>query len=926
MRSIHILLALLLISAAAHAQQPVSVEFYSAPTTAYVGETKAYVVQFRNASGNVVVAPNYGGASWIPSGGTVLNPTITTASIRWAATGTFRFDYSWDFEDDDGSDTDGDYSASLLTHVMVTVLPLPAVNTSFTFEYNCGNTVIHRTSDPPSGLEWVWTTSPDVVKPPFMLGTDASVTRTTSTPLYLRARVTGSSIYGPAFAVPPFTVYTVPPFTASNDGPKCATDPAPIVNLSATNIPGATYYWTGPYNAHQTTSVNTTSVNGLAGTFDYTVYATFNGCTTATATTSVTLYPAPPQTFAGANQDLCALTTTLDASPAGTGFTGHWDQVSGPTGAQTQFQNAGAYNTAVSVTTPGTYVYRWTVSGASVCTPSTAQVSVTFNITPSVYAVTASSASPRCANATPITISLAGSQTGINYQLKINGTNAGTPVAGTGNALTWSDQGSGTYSIQAIGTGGCAQVMTGTPVITVNPAPAIYTVGGGGAVCAGSSFAITLDRSDIGVNYVLTRGTTTISTLAGTGNALSWGNQVLPGTFTVTATNATSGCTLSMGSTTVTLNTLPSLYSVSGGGDRCDDQSGLTVSLNGSQAPQGTNIITYQLKRNNMDVGTPVTGTGNALNWAGLTDAGTYTIQAIHSNGCTRTMTNTVTINTKAAPTIANAGPDINACGQEITLSANTPTVGTGAWVQVSGPAQSHINNPLSPNTIVSVTQPNTYVYAWTITNSNGCTSTDNVQVIYNATATPASAGPDQTICDDLFATMSGNTPLVGNGEWVQVSGPDGAVFFPDSNTPDAYLFVPESGTYVYRWTITNQPCAPRTDDVQITFSTGCSARVALTNGDARKQQPATLSESSELSSEAVQIYPVPASESITVEIPFEGTWKAELRNMNGVLVKTLTSNEKTSTLEVSEIPTGLYVLYIQGSNKRFIKKVEVAR
>ncbi len=64
-------------------------------------------------------------------------------------------------------------------------------------------------------------------------------------------------------------------FTASNDGPKCATDPAPIVNLSATNIPGATYYWTGPYNAHQTTSVNTTSVNGLAGTFDYTVYATF---------------------------------------------------------------------------------------------------------------------------------------------------------------------------------------------------------------------------------------------------------------------------------------------------------------------------------------------------------------------------------------------------------------------------------------------------------------------------------------------------------------------------------------------------------------------------------------------------------------------------------------------------------------------------
>ncbi len=118
-------------------------------------------------------------------------------------------------------------------------------------------------------------------------------------------------------------------------------------------------------------------------------------------------------------------------------------------------------------------------------------------------------------------------------------------------------------------------------------------------------------------------------------------------------------------------------------------------------------------------------------------------------------------------------------------------------------------------------------------------------------------------------------------------------------------------------------PCAPSTDDVQITFSTGCSARLAST-GDARKQS--ALSESSELSSEAVQVYPVPASESITVEIPFEGTWKAELRNMNGALVKTMTSNERTSTLEVSEIPAGLYVLYIQGNSRRFIKKVEVVR
>ncbi len=180
--------------------------------------------------------------------------------------------------------------------------------------------------------------------------------------------------------------------------------------------------------------------------------------------------------------------------------------------------------------------------------------------------------------------------------------------------------------------------MLGEHVITVNPAPTLYTVGGGGAVCTGSPFAITLSGSQAGVNYVLKRGTTTISTLAGNGDNLSWGNQVLPGTYTITATNTTTSCMQVMGTATVTLNASPSPYSVSGGGDRCDDQPGLTISLNGSQATQGGNSVTYQLKRNNVNVGAPVTGTGNALNWEGLTDAGTYTIQAIHSNGCTRIM------------------------------------------------------------------------------------------------------------------------------------------------------------------------------------------------------------------------------------------------------------------------------------------------
>jgi len=710
-------------------------------------------------------------------------------------------------------------------------------------------------------------------------------------------------------------------FSAWNNGPKCEANPAPIVILSATSIPGATYYWTGPYGAHQITTTSTTTINGLVGSFDYTVYASINGCVTAIATTTVTLYPAPPPTYAGANQSLCALTTTLTANPLSTGFTGQWEQVSGPASAQTQFQDRNAAITTASVTTPGTYTYRWSVSGNAVCAPSTAQVSVTYNLLPALRTVTVSSAGPRCSTDPQIIIGLANSQTGVNYQLKQNGDDIGAPLAGTGSTLTWADQGSGTYTVQAIGTGACTTLMTGEHTLTVNPAPNVYTLGGGGAVCSGTPYAITLSGSDPGVEYVLRRGTTVVNTLTGTGASLSWGNQVLPGTFTLMATNTATGCTRSMGTTTVTLNAMPSLYSVSGGGERCDDQPGLAVSLNGSQAPQGSNIVTYHLKRNNVDAGTPVTGTGSALSWGGLTEAGTYTVQAIHSNGCTRTMTSSVVITTKAAPTLANAGPDLNVCGLAVELTGNTPTVGNGVWTQISGPSQSTFNNAGAPNALVTVTTPNTYEYAWTITNSNGCTSTDYVRIIFNAVVTPANAGPDQILCDDDFAIMSANTPLAGNGEWTLVSGPDGAVFFPDANTPDALLFAPEDGTYVCRWTITNQPCTPSIDDVQITFGAGC--RKSANNIAKREQQVAALTE---VSANDVQVYPVPATQSLTVEIPFNGTWKAELRSMNGALVKTITSNEKASTLDVSDVPMGLYVLYIQSNGTRVVRKVEVIR
>jgi hypothetical protein len=102
-------------------------------------------------------------------------------------------------------------------------------------------------------------------------------------------------------------------------------------------------------------------------------------------------------------------------------------------------------------------------------------------------------------------ISLSGSQTGVNYQLKINGADAGAVIAGTGAALTWSNQTSGgSYTVVATNpTTSCTATMSGSATITVNVLPTVYTVSGSSTFCSGSSAGISLSGSQTGVNYQL---------------------------------------------------------------------------------------------------------------------------------------------------------------------------------------------------------------------------------------------------------------------------------------------------------------------------------------------------------------------------------------------------------------------------------------
>ncbi|SMD37969.1 RHS repeat-associated core domain-containing protein [Reichenbachiella faecimaris] len=302
-----------------------------------------------------------------------------------------------------------------------------------------------------------------------------------------------------------------------------------------------------------------------------------------------------------------------------------------------------------------------------------------------------------CSGGSGKSISLSSSEVGTNYSLRKNGAHAGYGnLSGTGGTLTWNNvTEAGTYTVFGIqifnGDDICTEEMNGSVTITVKSKPTSYSVTGGGSYCSGSSgVSIGLSDSQSGVTYQLKRGSTNVgSAKSGTGNAISFGNQTTAGTYTVVATK--SGCTRTMsGSKSVTVKSLPTLYSVTGGGSYCSGGSGVSIGLSDSQSG-----VTYQLKRGSTNVGSAVSGTGSAISFGNQTTAGSYTVVATKS-GCTRTMSGRKTITIVNTPLIFDltGGGDVcSGSGVPVGLSGSE----SGASYQLIR-GSTNVGSPVSGN------------------------------------------------------------------------------------------------------------------------------------------------------------------------------------------------------------------------------------
>jgi hypothetical protein len=479
-------------------------------------------------------------------------------------------------------------------------------------------------------------------------------------------------------------------------------------------------------------------VQTAAGTYTVLATSTSTSCTNTMSGNATIIVNAPTAYAVTGGGAYCnggsGVHVGIDGSDTGTNY----QLYSGATPIGSIFAGTGAALDFGLIATAGTYSVLGTMVSAGCQNAMTGTTTVSINALPTAHSVTGGG--NYCSGGTGLAVGINGSNSGISYQLYRASTPVGTAVSGTGSALSFGLQTvAGDYTV--IGTNGtttCSNTMTGTATIVVNALPTAYTVTGGGNYCSGGSgVAIGLSSSAAGTNYQLYNGATIMGgAVAGTGTTLSFGLQTSSGTYTVLATNATS-CTAAMtGSATVSINSLPTTYSVTGGGNYCAGGTGVAVGLGGSNSG-----INYQLYNGVTTVGSPVGGTGGALSFGSQTATGDYSVVATNtSTSCTSNMTGGATVGILSIPTAyaVIGGGEYCSGSAGITVGLSSSNTGVNYQLYNGGSAVgSAVPGTAGALTFGTMTTAGTYTVLATST-TNSCTNlmSGNALVIVNALPT----------------------------------------------------------------------------------------------------------------------------------------------------------------------------------------------
>jgi gliding motility-associated-like protein len=534
-------------------------------------------------------------------------------------------------------------------------------------------------------------------------------------------------------------------------------------------------------------SFHNSSVSGLSTGSNSFVWSISNGvCPVSRDTVRISVDALPTVSAAGNDQAVCATSSVMDGNNPMVGA-GTWSLLSG----SGTIANPGIYNSAVTSLGIGTNKFIWRISNGT-CPSSRDTVSIVRSQNPSTaYAgnnqtICSSSAFLNAVNPFVGTGSwqvYAGSGT-IN-----DPTNDNTTVSGlsTGiNSFVWT-----------VSNGSCPS-STDTVIVTVDEFPTASNAGNDQTIC---STSYTLSGN------VPTVGSGSWSVLSGAGsilninifnslvNSLSVGNN----RFIWTISNGT--CPSSKDTVVIVRNANPSTAFAGSDQTICSSNAFINAVSpsvgNGSwQVFSGSGVITDPTN-DNTTVSSLSTGS-NAFVWT-------------VTNGVCPSSSDTVVVTVDENPTVSNAGSNQTICSSTAVLNANAPAAGTGNWSVFAGTAT--VATPGSNATNVSGLGTGANSFIWTISNGVCPPSRDTVQVYVDAMPSAASAGSNQSICDQQSFQLQAAFPVTGTGNW-QVLGGSAVIASPAQPHATASNLV--AGDNLFSWTVSNGVCPSSVDSVII--------------------------------------------------------------------------------------------------------------
>ena len=461
--------------------------------------------------------------------------------------------------------------------------------------------------------------------------------------------------------------------------------------------------------------------------------------------------------------------------------------------------STGATTRSITVTTGGNYFV--TVSNG--CFSNSDTILVTVNPPPNVNAGVDEMLT--CLQAS-ITLNGSSSTAGVTFSYVASG--GGNIVSGA-NTATPTVNTAGTYILTVTNTAtGCSASDT----VVVTTSPSLPNVN------AGADQVLTCLQTSVVLNgSSSTPGVTFSYVASGGGNIVSGANTATPtvnaaGTYTLTVTDPTSGCSAS-DVVIVTLNT--TLPNVNAGADAVITCSQTSVVLNGSSSTPG---VTFSYV---------ASGGGNIVSGANtatptVNAAGTYTLTVTDPvSGCSASDVVIVTLNT-TLPNV-NAGADeVITCSQtSVVLNGSSSTPGaTFSYVASGG------GNIVSGANTATPTVSSAGTYTLTVTDPiNGCSASDVVIVTLNTTLPNVNAGTDAVItCSQTSVVLNGSSSTPGVTFSYVASGGGNIVSGANTATPT----VNAAGTYTL--TVTDPVSGCSASDVVVVTSNTTLSNCLITN------------------------------------------------------------------------------------------------